>query len=63
MRARQGPRPQMLTVKQVAAELQVSTRTVWRWIERNELAVHYFDRSVRISPEDLDALKGSKRAR
>jgi excisionase family DNA binding protein len=40
------------TVKQVAERLNVSERTVWRWIRSGQLRVHRF-RSVRIAESDL----------
>jgi excisionase family DNA binding protein len=44
-----------LTVGQVADMLQVTTRTVHRWISSGELRVHRFSRSVRISEADFKA--------
>ena len=42
-----------LTVKQVAERLNVSERTVWRWIRESRLKVKRFGRTVRISESDL----------
>jgi excisionase family DNA binding protein len=49
-----GTATPLLTVKQLAAEFQVSQRTVWRWIGDGDLVVHRFDRTVRITPADRD---------
>jgi excisionase family DNA binding protein len=49
------------TVKQVAAELQVSTRTVWRWIDDGELPIHRFGRAVRIALTDYEAFLALRR--
>ena len=41
------------TVPDVAEHLGVSTRTVRRWIDDEELVAHKFGRAVRISEGDL----------
>lgn len=46
-------RPQFLTVRAVAEHLDISSRTVHRWIKNNELAVHRVGRCVRILEADL----------
>jgi len=43
------------TVSEIAHQLNVSPRTVHRWIANRQLAVHHFGRSVRISDADLKA--------
>jgi excisionase family DNA binding protein len=43
------------TLNEVADLLEVSTRTVRRAIDRNELVAHYFGSAVRISESDLKA--------
>ncbi len=43
-----------LTVAQVAERLQVSERSVRRWIAADTLPVRRFGRCVRIDPNDLD---------
>jgi excisionase family DNA binding protein len=43
------------TVAEVAQSLDVSTRSVRRWIENSELAAHRFGRAVRIAECDLEA--------
>lgn len=54
-------RPSMLTVKQVAEELQFSEKTVRRWIDQAVLRVHRLGRGVRITPEDLAAFVAIRR--
>ncbi len=44
----------MLTVEQVANDLQLSVRTVRRLIEDGSIPVHRIGRSLRISEDDLD---------
>jgi excisionase family DNA binding protein len=46
----------LLTVDQVAEFAQVNSRTVRRLIKKGRLRVVRLGRSVRIHPEDLDAL-------
>jgi excisionase family DNA binding protein len=50
----------LLTIKDVAELLQVSTRTVQRLIDRGELAAVRIGRSVRIRPEAVQSLTESK---
>lgn len=45
--------PLFWTPKQVAEGLQVTTRTVARWIESGALPAHRLGRSVRIADADL----------
>lgn len=51
----------MLSVMDVAARLQVCTKTVRRWIERSELHVHRIGRQLRVSEEDMAAFVGKGR--
>jgi len=53
MATRYAQIPPMLTVSDVAARLQVCTKTVRRWIDRNELRVHRIGRHLRISEDDV----------
>jgi excisionase family DNA binding protein len=46
-------RLQFFTVRAIAEQLDISSRTVHRWIKKNELAVHRLGGSVRISEVDL----------
>ncbi len=48
-------RTKFLTVPEVAAELGISERSVWRLIEEGELPAHRFGASTRIRREDLDS--------
>jgi len=48
-------------VSEVAELLQVSTKTVRRWIERRELRTHRLGRQLRVSEEDLAAFLGQRR--
>jgi excisionase family DNA binding protein len=43
------------TVAEAAEAVDVSTRTVRRWIKSGELAAHYFGAVVRIAESDLKA--------
>jgi excisionase family DNA binding protein len=53
----QTPREQMrfFTVVEVAAFIDVSVRTVRRWIKNGELVAHHFGAAVRIADSDLNA--------
>jgi len=51
----------MLSPADVAALLQVSTKTVRRWIEAGELRVYTLGRQLRVSEDDLSAFVKSKR--
>ena len=53
MTARNSSLPCLLTVKEVAERLQVSTKTVRRWIAAGALSVHYIGRQLRVSEDDL----------
>ena len=47
--------PQFYTVAQIAEILDVSQRTVRRWIDSGELIAHRLGRNLRISGGDFDA--------
>ena len=47
--------PKFFTIEQVAERLDVSPRTVRRWITAGALPVHRFGRLVRVSETDLAA--------
>ena len=47
--------PEFLTIDDVAQALDVSTRTVHRWIRSRQLVAHRFGRVVRIAPADFEA--------
>ena len=61
------PRPttacrlRLLTVNEVAELLQVSSKTVRRWVELQELRTHRLGRQLRVSEEDLAAFLGQRR--
>ena len=45
----------LFTLAQVAERLQVSTKTVRRWIENDDLIAHRLGRQLRIGESDLQA--------
>ena len=45
--------PPLLDLVRVATALDVSVKTVRRWIERGDLRVHRLGRQLRVSEEDL----------
>ncbi len=51
----------MLSIKEVAQRIGVSTKTVRRWIESRELHVHRLVRVLRVSEEDLSSFLGGRR--
>jgi excisionase family DNA binding protein len=51
-----GPNDCLLTVRQVAQRLQVSSRTVWRLIRDERLGAVRIGRSVRVHPDAVTAL-------
>jgi excisionase family DNA binding protein len=55
------PRP-LLTVRDVATALQVSTATVYAIVERGELAHLRVSNSIRISPDELERYLARARA-
>lgn len=46
---------QLLTVRETAAKLQVSERTVWRLLKRRALPALHVGGQVRIDPDELEA--------
>lgn len=52
--APRGSAGRFLTVKQLAARWQISSRQVHRIIQSKELRVHHFGRSIRIAIEDIE---------
>jgi excisionase family DNA binding protein len=54
--------PKFFIVKQVSEALDVSPRTVWRWIKNEELVVHRFGGAVRVAEVDLKAFLSQHRA-
>jgi excisionase family DNA binding protein len=53
--ARHKLTPKFFTVNGIALQLNVSARSVHRWIANRQLVVHRIGRSVRISEADLKA--------
>ena len=51
----------LFTLAQVAERLQVSTKTVRRWIENDDLIAHRLGRQLRISEVDLQAFIKARR--
>ena len=51
----------LLTIPQTATILQVSEKTVRRWIETGDLVAHRFGRQWRISQADLDTFIRTRR--
>jgi excisionase family DNA binding protein len=49
------------TVGEIAEHLNVSARTVWRWIANRKLIDHRIGGVVRISPEDLAVFLSARR--
>ena len=52
---------QLRTVKDVAAVLELSEKTVRRLVDRRELVAHRVGRAVRVSEEDLDVFLSRRR--
>jgi excisionase family DNA binding protein len=55
MSARSTGLPRYYTIKAVAEALDVSPRTVRRWIAKGDLIVHRVDGVVRVGERDLGA--------
>jgi excisionase family DNA binding protein len=49
------------TIEQIADHMEVSTRTVRRWIKRRLLVAHQISRLVRISEADFGAFLVARR--
>jgi len=43
----------LMTLEQVSERLQVSVKTVRRWIDAGDLVTHRFGRGLRVSEDDL----------
>jgi excisionase family DNA binding protein len=54
-RRQRGGLPKLHTIKAVAEAVDVSSRTVRRWIENGDLPVHRVDSVVRVAEDDLRA--------
>jgi excisionase family DNA binding protein len=56
-----GRIPNLLKIKHVAEQLNVSSKTVRRWIAAGEFRTHRIGRQIRIADEDLLAFIGTRR--
>ena len=61
MKTKVSPRAGMLTINDVAEELNLSAKTIRRKVESGELHVHRFGRALRVALEDLAAYRNQKR--
>ena len=52
----------LLSIKEVASKLNVSTRTIRRWIDGKELVAHRLGRQWRITREDLETYLRRRRS-
>jgi excisionase family DNA binding protein len=57
----QKGRMRHFTIGSIAAQLDVSPRTVHRWIADHQLVVHRIGRTVRVSEADLKAFLAAHR--
>jgi excisionase family DNA binding protein len=53
--------PRLLSVKQAADIVGVSTRTIRRWIDAKELPFHRLGRQIRFAEDDLAAFFAKNR--
>lgn len=53
--------PRLLSVKQTADIVGVSTRTIRRWIDARELPFHRLGRQIRIADDDLAAFLAKRK--
>lgn len=51
----------LMTVKQAAVLLNLSSKTIYRAIERGYLPYHAFGRAIRISETDLEVFANKKK--
>ena len=63
MTSKAGDDGRFLSVGDVAETLQVSEKTVRRWIDLGELVAHRFGRQLRIAPEDFEVFVKLRRRR
>ncbi len=53
-----GERDEMLTVRQIMAELRIGKTTAWNLLQRGDLGYHRFgDKVIRVPRAELDAYK------
>ena len=55
--------PELLTLNQVAAHLQVSRRTVERLVAAGRIRVVHIGRAIRVSDRELEAYVAAQRGR
>jgi excisionase family DNA binding protein len=60
-RRRRGGVPLYFAIAAIAAALNVSTRTVRRWIASGDLIVHRFNGTIRVAEADLRAFLATHR--
>jgi len=53
--------PPLLSVKQAADIVGISTKTIRRWIDAKKLPFHRLGRQIRIAEDDLLAFLGKNR--
>ena len=53
--------PQFLSVRAFAEQVDVSTKTVGRWIKSGDLHVHRLGRQIRITEEDAISFAAYRR--
>lgn len=53
--------PRLVSIKEVATQLNVSTKTVRRLIASGELHVHRLGRQIRIAEDDLTVFLAKRR--
>lgn len=61
VRGRRGDEIQFFTIVEIAQRLNVSSRTIRRWIERGELVAYRFGAVLRIAESDLRAFLALRR--
>jgi excisionase family DNA binding protein len=54
--------PRMLSMRQVAAQYGICTKTVARWIKHHGLRAHHIGRTVKIDEADAIAFMASRRS-
>ncbi|MEQ8397558.1 helix-turn-helix domain-containing protein [Thalassobaculum sp.] len=57
-----NPSQKLLTVREAAAALQLSSKTIYRAVESGDLPHHRFGRAVRIGLADLEAFANRHRS-
>ena len=53
--------PRFYSVHEIAEQLDVSERTIRRWVIAGELIAHRFGRQLRVSAEDLKTFEKLRR--